>query len=62
MSPPYIDRYTGKPFDKLSDRLPTQLTEKCGNGHDTHLITNCLRCGAPVCCPDCCVESDDETV
>ena len=53
----YIDKYTGKPFDRLGDRLPTQLDEKCENGHDdTYLISNCPRCGAPICCPDCCNE------
>ena len=53
----HIDKFTGKPFDKLSDRLPKQTDEKCEHGHDTYLITNCLFCGAPVCCPDCCEES-----
>ena len=50
----YADKFTGKKFDKISDRLPKQLKEKCGNGHDTLLISNCCKCGAPVCCPDCC--------
>lgn len=26
----------------------------CGIEHHNKVITDCLRCGAPVCCPDCC--------
>lgn len=52
----YIDKFTGKQFDKLSDRFPKQIEEMCENGHDSHLIKNCIQCGAPVCCPVCCDE------
>lgn len=53
---PYHDRFTGKPFDVPSDRLPHQIAEKCQT-HDVHLINHCIMCGAPVCCPKCCRES-----
>jgi hypothetical protein len=57
----YHDKFTGKPFERLTDRIPKQLKEKCENGHDTFLITNCPQCGAPVCCHDCCNESLSES-
>jgi hypothetical protein len=53
-------RLTGKEVDKPSDLLPYQSKDEyCENGHDdTRLIYNCLNCGAPVCCPECCSESE----
>lgn len=56
----YQDKFTGNPFDKLSDRLPKQLKDKCENGHDMFLISNCMQCGAPICCPTCCDEAKAE--
>ena len=47
------DRYTGKPIDRPSDRMPIPNDTKCdicgGN-----CIDNCPFCGAPQCCPQCC--------
>ena len=53
----FYDRFTGKPVDRISDRLPK------GNGHKcedcgTECIDNCMVCGAPQCCPKCCAESE----
>ena len=52
------DRFTGKPFDKTSDRLPEangHFCDECG----TELIDHCIICGAPQCCPKCCAEAQD---
>ncbi len=54
--PVYVDRFTGKRVDKLSDLLPSQTEEKCEHC-GTNLINRCPRCGAPVCCPKCCMEA-----
>lgn len=54
-----IDRFTGKLMDKPSDSLPTvsvEICEDCGS----RLINRCVRCGAPVCCPECCQASDKQ--
>lgn len=49
-----IDKFTGKPFDKPSDRLPRyQVGHHCEDCGST-LIRDCLRCGAPNCCDLCC--------
>jgi hypothetical protein len=51
----YYDKFTGKPFDHATDRLPHyngSFCEECGS----ELIDHCIRCGAPVCCPKCCEE------
>lgn len=61
MSPDYPKRerfsnLTGKIIPATEPLYATQLAEKCENGHDCFLIGNCLRCGAPVCCPECCAE------
>ena len=57
----FYDRFTGKPVDRLSDFLPSTLRSFCEEGHpETHLISNCPQCGAPVCCPKCCDETERE--
>jgi len=52
------DELTGKPIDGLSDMLPdssdNEFCDHCG----TILIYRCLVCGAPVCCPKCCSETN----
>lgn len=53
------DSWTGKPVDKLSDLLPASAgfaCDECG----AEVISRCIRCGAPVCCPRCCFEANDE--
>ena len=54
-----IDKFTGKPIDKLSDRLPHPnggRCETCG----TETIDHCPVCGAPQCCPSCCADAARE--
>ena len=41
---------TGKPFPENLDSIEHEKCDFCG----TELISNCLICGAPVCCPKCC--------
>ena len=63
----YHLRQKDKHYMKTVDfKLPENVAKKylresdseyCENGHDnTKLIDNCVQCGAPVCCPDCCNE------
>jgi hypothetical protein len=52
----YFDKFTGKPIDKLSDRLPRLNGGKC-ELCGTPTIDCCPVCGAPQCCPKCCEES-----
>jgi hypothetical protein len=50
------DKFTGKPIDKASDRLPHPnggRCETCG----TETIDHCAVCGAPQCCPSCCADA-----
>ena len=52
---PMLDYYSGKLVDKPSDLLPQKnggICETCG----TETIDKCPRCGAPQCCPECCME------
>jgi len=53
----YIDRFTGKPFDRISQRLPKSNGETCDHCGG-ECIDNCMRCGAPQCCPACCADSE----
>ena len=53
------DKFTGKMLDKSSNLLPSGTGETC-DICGTVLINRCLRCGAPVCCPKCCEESEME--
>ena len=51
-----VDNFTGKHFPseyEYNERLD-EVCDKCG----TNLITRCLVCGAPVCCPKCCAEDN----
>lgn len=52
------DPITGKLLDRPSDLLSSALKETCEEC-GTNLISRCLRCGAPVCCPKCCEEGSD---
>lgn len=53
------DPWTGKPVDSLSDLLPSPNGEKCDHcGGDC--IDRCVMCGAPQCCPACCIESRED--
>lgn len=47
------DKYSGKPVPATAQVGNSQegTCEHCG-GHD--IISACPRCGAPVCCKDCC--------
>ena len=56
----YRDKYTGKAIDKPSDRLPRESKSKCDRHTEVYIICNCLRCGAPNCCPACCEEAEKE--
>lgn len=50
----YRDHFTGKVVDHLSDLLPRpngQHCEHCGGP----CIDRCMMCGAPQCCPACCI-------
>lgn len=51
------DLFSGKPRDRASDNLPKLLAERCEDC-GSHLINRCLRCGAPVCCPQCCADEE----
>lgn len=51
-----IDPITGRVYDKPSDMLPLLIDEKC-EYCGSALISRCLSCGAPVCCPKCCKDS-----
>jgi len=54
----YIDRFTGKPIDRI--RLPKlngETCDECGS----ECIDNCIICGAPQCCPACCAEACEPT-
>ena len=53
------DRFSGKPVDKITDLFPHETSEKC-DVCGSNLINNCFRCGAPVCCPKCCLDSQVE--
>lgn len=48
------DKWTDKPIDAPSERLPRIqrgcFCDECGE----RLIADCLRCGAPNCCDTCC--------
>lgn len=59
--PIYRDHFTGKVVDRLSDLLPSP-----NGGHCDHCggptIDRCMMCGAPQCCPACCIESQEEEV
>lgn len=51
-----IDRWTGREVDRLSDLLPKANGGHCDHcGHYT--IDRCPMCGAPQCCPRCCLEA-----
>jgi hypothetical protein len=53
------DPWTGKPVDSLSDLLPAPNGGKCDHcGGDC--IDRCMMCGAPQCCPACCIESRED--
>lgn len=55
-----IDRYTGRVYDNLSDMLPYPNGMYCDDcGH--YLIDRCAMCGAPQCCPKCCIDSLQES-
>ncbi len=34
--------------------------ESCDYCHGTNIVENCSRCGAPVCCDDCCALTTHE--
>ena len=55
----HFDKFTGKPFDKLSDRLSQLNGLKC-DSCNSELIDNCLTCGAPICCPTCCKKTSND--
>jgi hypothetical protein len=55
----YRDRFTGKLVDHPSDLLPEFNGNKC-EFCGSECIDRCLLCGAPQCCPRCCVESSTE--
>ena len=50
-----IDKFTGKQVDKISDLLPEDNGQFCDCG--TELINRCYICGAPICCPACCEQT-----
>jgi hypothetical protein len=54
------DKWTGKPVDNPSDRLPRYqhgfLCDECGST----LIRDCLNCGAPNCCWSCCIGPEED--
>jgi hypothetical protein len=51
-----VDKFTGKLQDHLSDMLPFPNGGFCDDcGHYT--IDRCGMCGAPQCCPKCCIEA-----
>lgn len=54
-----IDKFTGNAVDKPSDLLPHvngDFCDECGS----ELIDHCIICGAPVCCPKCCRNRDEQ--
>lgn len=53
------DPYTGRPIDHLTDLLSSATGKRCEDC-GTEIIDRCLRCGAPQCCPRCCVEAMEE--
>lgn len=53
------DPYTGKALDCVSDALPVETKDGCEHC-GTHIINRCPRCGAPQCCPRCCLEAERE--
>lgn len=55
----YFDPITGKPIDRPSDLLPASCAGECDHCGGP-LISRCLQCGAPVCCPACCDETTRE--
>lgn len=55
----YRDHFTGKVVDHLSDLLPSpngQHCDHCGGP----CIDRCMMCGAPQCCPACCIEEQEQ--
>ena len=50
-----IDFYSGKHFPE--GEYQKELSEKC-EVCGTNLVTRCLHCGAPVCCPKCCNDNN----
>ena len=57
-----VDIYTGKQIDRPSDNLSNggigEYCDECG----TELIDKCARCGAPICCPECCAEDEEDSI
>ena len=51
-----ISSLVGKPIPQFIDETEHEKCEYCG----TELVSNCVICGAPVCCPKCCNESQLE--
>jgi len=47
---------TGKLFPENLDSIKHEKCDFCGN----KLISNCLVCGEPVCCPECCKEARND--
>lgn len=52
----HTDRFTGKEYDSISDRLPHYNGQKCDTCGGP-AIDHCAMCGAPQCCPKCCAEA-----
>lgn len=50
--------YSGNPQPNLNAVKNGEFCESCG----TELMDKCNVCGAPVCCPKCCRESELELI
>ena len=55
----YLDKWTGKPCDPPWETIHDNDGEPCEHC-GTPTICNCVVCGAPVCCPKCCYETEQE--
>ncbi len=51
-----VDKFTGKPVPETRPRLRIPNGEHCDDC-GTELVDQCWLCGAPVCCPRCCAET-----
>lgn len=55
-----VSKWTGKPIDRNRYPLGRELKAKCDDHAEINLLADCIVCGAPVCCPQCCHETQAE--
>ncbi len=55
------DKWTGKPVPEIGRQVAQRNGEYC-DVCGTELIDRCPVCGAPVCCPRCCVEDNPRLI